>query len=57
MIDQAGGRKFVGFIIIAILLTILVLSNKVNAQEFITFITLNYTAYVVGNVSENLTKK
>jgi len=57
MIEQLGGRKFVGFLIIALLLVILVVVNKIDAQEFVTFITLNFATFTAGNVGESLTKK
>lgn len=57
IIDQLGGRKFILFILISILLTILIAINKIDSQEFIKFITVNFGFFVVGNIGENLQQK
>ena len=57
MIDQLGGRKFTGFLIISILLFVLVLVDKVAADAFVSFLTANFGIYVLGNVGRGLTSK
>ena len=55
--EKLGGRKFVGFLVVALLFTVLVLFDKVSANEFVQFITLNFTVYVGGNAIEHLAEK
>ena len=49
-----GGRKFIGFLVISVLLTILVLANKITGADFTLFITANFGIYVGGNVGDTL---
>jgi hypothetical protein len=49
IIEKLGGRKFVGFIFLCVLFTILILAGKLDGQEFVVFITLNFGVYVTGN--------
>jgi hypothetical protein len=55
MIEKLESRKFLGFIFIAVIFTILVMSNKVDASVFISWMTLNFGLYVGGNVVDNAT--
>ncbi len=52
MIDYIGGRKFIAFLIVLILLFVLVIMGKIDAGTFSTFITLNLGVYTAGNVIE-----
>lgn len=49
MIESFGGRKFVGFLFITVLLTVLCLFDKITGDAFIQFVTLNFGIFVVGN--------
>lgn len=50
MITSLGGRKFVGFIIVAVMLFSLVLIGHITGGEFVAFITANLGIYTAGNV-------
>lgn len=49
-------RKFIGFVIVAIMLFTLVLFNFIDGQTFVTFITANLGVYTAGNAVEHVTE-
>lgn len=49
MLEKLGGRKFVGFLFITILLFVLVILDKLAVGDFTTFLTANFGIYVAGN--------
>lgn len=57
MIEQIGGRKFIGFNIILAMLFVLALVGKIDAIQFTAFITANFGIYVGGNVAAKTTQK
>ena len=50
MIERLGGRKFIGFVLVAIMLFVLVILNKITGADFISFITGNFGLYALANV-------
>jgi hypothetical protein len=50
MIDKLGGRKFVGFVFVSVLLFALTLTDKITGKEFVDFIIANFGIFVAGNV-------
>ena len=54
MIDQLGGRKFIGFLLVAAMFFVLVLVRVLPIDQFVAFITANFGIYVVGNVSSSV---
>ena len=57
MIEKFGGRKFVGFIIVSVMLFALVMIDKITGTEFVSFVTANLGIYVTGNVVKAATEK
>ena len=57
MIEAIGGRKFVGFMVILVLLFALVILSKITGAEFVAFITANFGVYVAGNVGDAIASK
>lgn len=57
MIEAVGGRKCFMFLIVAFLLAVLILTDKIDGGEFIKFLTVNFGFLVTGNSIENATKK
>lgn len=57
MIDKLGGRKFIAFIVVLILLLTLVFFNKITGDTFVQFITANLAIFTAGNVGENVASK
>jgi hypothetical protein len=56
MIEQFGGRKFVGFLFVSTLLTLLVVVDKITGSDFVAFITANFGLFVAGNAAEKIVK-
>ncbi len=56
MIDKLGGRKFIGFIVVAILLAGLAAVGRIPFDTFVTFVTANFGIYVAGNAAEHVTE-
>ena len=57
MMEKLGGRKFVGFMAVALMLFVLVLASKIDAGQFVTFITANLGIYSASNVVKAATEK
>jgi hypothetical protein len=55
MMDALGGRKFIGFLFITVLLFALVFSGKLDVNTFVAFITANFGIFVTGNSIEKIT--
>lgn len=47
-------RKFIGFILVSIMLFVLVLAGKITGTDFTTFITANLGIYLAANVGSKL---
>ena len=54
---DAMGRKFIFAILVTILGFILVLTGYVKAVDWQTFVILIGATYVIGNISDKITKK
>jgi hypothetical protein len=52
VLDNFGGRKFIGFVLVSIMLFVLVLLTKISGTEFVAFITANLGIYCVANVAK-----
>ena len=54
MLDQLGGRKFIGFIILLVMGFVFVLLSKLPVQDFMTWATAGLAIYTVGNVGSDV---
>lgn len=57
LIDMAGGRKFIGFLLVALMFFVLTLTKTLPVETFVAFITANFGIYVVGNVSDTVASR
>jgi hypothetical protein len=55
MIEKLGGRKFTYALLITTLGFVLVCLDKVTATDFLTFVGVVGTTYVIGNVASKAT--
>ena len=55
--QDLGGRKFIGFVLISVLLFVLVFVGKLPIDQFVGFITANFGFFVAGNAIEHFSTK